>query len=51
MAKKAPTIIKIGGVEVELLTFEGAGHGFRGADADKAEAATIAFFERQLRAP
>ena len=39
------------GVEVELLTFEGAGHGFRGADADKAEAATIAFFERQLRAP
>jgi acetyl esterase/lipase len=36
-------------VEVELLTFEGAGHGFKGADADKAEQAMFAFFEKHLR--
>jgi dipeptidyl aminopeptidase/acylaminoacyl peptidase len=38
------------GVEVELLTLEGAGHGFKGADAEKAEAAMFAFFERHLKA-
>jgi dipeptidyl aminopeptidase/acylaminoacyl peptidase len=37
------------GVEVELVTFEGAGHGFKGADAEKAERGLIAFFERQLK--
>jgi len=37
------------GVEVELLTFEGAGHGFKGADADKAEQARLAFFEKHLK--
>jgi len=37
------------GVEVELMTFEGAGHGFKGADAEKAEKATIAFFEKHLK--
>ena len=37
------------GVQVELLTFEGAGHGFKGADAQKAEQALIAFFEKQLK--
>ena len=36
------------GVEVQLLTLEGAGHGFKGADAEKAEAALIAFFEAHL---
>ena len=36
-------------VEVELLTLEGAGHGFKGADAEKAEAALLAFFDRHLK--
>ena len=38
------------GVEVELITFEGAGHGFKGADAEKAEQATFSFFEKHLKA-
>ena len=38
------------GVQVELLTLEGAGHGFKGADAEKSEQALLAFFERQLKA-
>src|SRR5437773_525331 len=37
------------GVEVQLLTFEGAGHGFKGAEAEKAEEALIAFFEKRLK--
>jgi acetyl esterase/lipase len=37
------------GVEVELLTFEGAGHGFKGADAEKAGQSLIAFFEKHLK--
>ncbi len=37
------------GVPVELLTLEGAGHGFKGADAEKAEAALIAYFEQRLK--
>ena len=37
------------GVEVELLTFEGAKHGFKGADAEKAEQALLAFFEQRLK--
>lgn len=36
-------------VEVQLLTLEGAGHGFKGADADKAEHALIEFFESHLK--
>ena len=36
------------GVDVELLTMEGAGHGFKGADAEKSEAALIAYFEKRL---
>ena len=39
------------GVEVELLTLEGAGHGFKGADAEKAEQALLAFFEKRLGTP
>jgi acetyl esterase/lipase len=35
-------------VEVELLTLEGAGHGFKGADAQRAEDALFAFFEKHL---
>jgi len=41
--------LKASGVEAELLTLEGAGHGFRGADAEKADAAMFAFFDRHLR--
>lgn len=37
------------GVPVELLTLEGAGHGFKGADAEKAEAALIAYFQQRLK--
>jgi len=37
------------GVEVELLTLEGAGHGFKGADAEKADKALIEFFKKRLQ--
>ena len=37
------------GVEVELLTLQGAGHGFKGADAEKADQALMAFFEKHLK--
>jgi len=37
------------GIEVELLTFEGAGHGFKGADAEKADRALIEFFNKHLK--
>lgn len=36
-------------VEAELLTLPGAGHGFKGADAEKADAALFDFFDRQLK--
>jgi acetyl esterase/lipase len=36
-------------VEAELLTLQGAGHGFKGAEAEKAEKALIAFFEAHLK--
>jgi acetyl esterase/lipase len=41
--------LKSCGVEVELLTLEGAGHGFKGPDAEKAEKALIEFFEKKLK--
>lgn len=41
--------LKAAQVEVELLTLPGAGHGFKGADAQKAEAAMIEFFDRHLK--
>ena len=37
------------GVEVELMTFDGAGHGFKGADAEKADKAMFDFFEKHLK--
>jgi len=37
------------GVEVELRTFPGAGHGFKGADAEAAEQAMFSFFDRHLK--
>jgi acetyl esterase/lipase len=36
-------------VEVELLTLRGAGHGFKGEDATKAEKAMLDFFDRHLK--
>jgi acetyl esterase/lipase len=42
--------LKACGVEAELLTLKGAGHGFRGKDAETAENALIAFFDRHLKA-
>src|SRR5262249_22053263 len=41
--------LKGSGVEAELLTLEGAGHGFKGADAEKAEKATIGWFDKYLK--
>lgn len=41
--------LKAAGVEAELLTMEGAGHGFKGEDAAKADAAMLAFFDRHLK--
>lgn len=43
--------LKAAGVEADLLTLEGAGHGFRGDDAAKADAALFAFFDRRLKSP
>jgi acetyl esterase/lipase len=40
--------LKAAEVEVELLKLDGAGHGFKGADAEKAEAAMLAFFKKHL---
>lgn len=37
------------GVEVELLTLEGAGHGFKGIDAEKADTALLKFFKSHLQ--
>jgi len=42
--------LKAATVEVELLSFEGAGHGFKGADADTAQKAMLAFFDKHLKA-
>src|SRR5207237_1326310 len=41
--------LKAADVEVELLTLAGAGHGFKGEDAARAEQALIAFFDKQLK--
>ena len=41
--------LKSAGVEADLLTLEGAGHGFNGPDAETAEQAMIAFFAKHLR--
>ena len=37
------------GVEAKLILLEGAGHGFRGADAEKAEKAMLDFFAKHLK--
>src|SRR5262245_10990819 len=41
--------LKAAQVEVELLTLQGAGHGFKGEDAAKAEKAMLDFFDRHLK--
>ena len=41
--------LKASAVEAELLTLEGAGHGFKGADAQKADAAMLTFFDAHLK--
>jgi acetyl esterase/lipase len=41
--------LKACAVEANLLTLEGAGHGFKGADAQKAEAALLEFFDQHLK--
>jgi acetyl esterase/lipase len=41
--------LKAAEVEAELLTLEGAGHGFGGKDAEKAEKATLEFFDKHLK--
>jgi acetyl esterase/lipase len=41
--------LKAADVEAELMTMEGAGHGFQGKDAEKADAAMIAFFDKHLK--
>ncbi|HEY3790005.1 MAG TPA: alpha/beta hydrolase [Urbifossiella sp.] len=41
--------LKACGVEAELLTLEGAGHGFKGKDAETADKALLAFFDKQFK--
>jgi dipeptidyl aminopeptidase/acylaminoacyl peptidase len=41
--------LKAAEVEAELLTLDGAGHGFKGADAEKAEKAMLAFFDKHIK--
>ena len=42
--------LKAADVEAELLTLPGAGHGFKGEDAAKADDALFAFFDKHLKA-
>lgn len=41
--------MKAATVKAELLTLEGAGHGFKGADAEKADKALFEYFEKTLK--
>ena len=41
--------LKAAGVEAELLTLPGAGHGFKGKEIETAEKAMLAFFDRHLK--
>jgi acetyl esterase/lipase len=41
--------LKACAVEASLFTLEGAGHGFKGADAQKADQAMLAFFAKHLK--
>lgn len=41
--------LKASAVEAELLTLPGAGHGFKGADAEKADKALFEYFDKMLK--
>jgi acetyl esterase/lipase len=41
--------LKAAEVDSTLITFEGAGHGFKGPDQSKAESATFDFFDKHLK--
>lgn len=41
--------LKSADVEAELLTLEGAGHGFKGDDAKRAQEAMFSFFDKYLK--
>lgn len=41
--------LKAADVDAELLTLQGAGHGFKGADAETAEKAMFTFFDKHLK--
>jgi acetyl esterase/lipase len=41
--------LKAAAVEAELLTLKGAGHGFKGKDAETAERAMLDFFDKHLK--
>jgi acetyl esterase/lipase len=41
--------LKAAAVEAELLTLQGAGHGFKGKDAETAERAMFEFFDKHLK--
>jgi acetyl esterase/lipase len=41
--------LKAAGVEVEFVTLQGAGHGFKGADAERADKAAFAFLGKWLK--
>ena len=41
--------LKAAEVQVELITLQGAGHGFKGEDAKRAEQAMFDFFDRHLK--
>ncbi|MDR3635412.1 MAG: alpha/beta hydrolase [Isosphaeraceae bacterium] len=43
--------LRAAGVEADLLTLPGAGHGFRGEEATKADQALFDFFDKHLKAP
>ena len=42
--------LKAAGVAADLLTLPGAGHGFKGEDAQKADKALLDYFRKQLKA-
>ena len=41
--------LRAAGVEAELETIEGAGHGFQGADAERADRALMRFLDKHLK--
>lgn len=41
--------LQVSSIELESVTMEGAGHGFKGEDAEKAEKALLAYFAKRLK--